>query len=387
MSFKQIYEIVERGWYRIIRVLIIPLSYLVCKRKDLWLYYPAHFKALAGDCIFLFNHVKENDRNIKQYILIDKYFIVKDSSYSEFIVNRYSLKGILLSLTAKVIIIDADGPFKEGNFNIVQLWHGTGYKNILALSGKYTLEYNQKRLKNIRFVPSSSEEDRRRKVKSFLTNRVYITGSPRNDFFFSEEAKYVVERLKYNLKIDDTTQVVLYAPTYRSRETFRPLSDSFFKQLQKIAVSCNFVFFIKRHPKDLTVYSLDEYSNIRDITNEVKDVQELLLTSDLLITDYSSIASDFALLDRPIVFYVYDFEHYVKNQRGFYYDLKKVLPGPFANSEQDLLNLIENRFWAQQEVYQNKFKSFQNLFHKYRDGNSSKRVYTQILKLIEENEI
>jgi CDP-glycerol glycerophosphotransferase (TagB/SpsB family) len=382
MKNNRVFEIPRRAWYSFIRWILVPLSYLVRKKRNIWVYYPAHFKTLAGDCLFLFDYIYANDPSISQYILIDKHFRVSNSKFLDQAVDRYSIRGIILSLVAKVIIIDADGPFKNGRFNVVQLWHGTGYKNIIALSGKYSLEYNKKRLKNICFVSSSSESDRERKIKSFLTEKVYITGSPRNDFFFSSEAKSLLEALRSRLNIENSTKVILYAPTYRSSETFKPLSSSFFESLQKICKKNNLVFLIKRHPKDKTVYSLHDYKNIRDITSAIQEVQELLLLSDMLITDYSSIASDFALLSRPIIFYTYDFEHYTHSQRGFYYNLNEVLPGPFANSESDLLNLINNTSWFMEVDYQHKFRVYQDIFHSYKDGNSSKRVYTQLLEEI-----
>src|SRR5690606_17372060 len=196
-----------------------------------------------------------------------------------------------------------------------------GYKNILALSGKYDLEFNKRRLNNIRFVPATSEQDRVRKIRSFLTENVYLTGSPRNDFYFSTDAAKVVDQMRAALGLGSDQRVFLYAPTFRKNIKNHSLSDDFFRRIQDQAEIMNFVFLIKRHPKDFSVHNVESYSNIKDITHHVSGVQKLLLVADVLITDYSSIASDFCLLNKPIIFYTYDLAEYLEKQRGFYYDL------------------------------------------------------------------
>jgi len=376
------YNIFRRALYKIIRAIEFYLSHLVRKKKNLIVYYPVHFNSLTGDCIFLFDYILKNDSNIEQFILVNNKIEINYPQYQGYIVNRYSLRGIMLVLKAKFLVIDADGPFRKGKFSIIQLWHGAGFKNILALSGKYNLSFNKKRFTNICLVCATSKNDKIRKIKSFLTKEVFITGSPSNDFFFQEQTKHKIQDLKQNLKIDDSQRIFLYAPTYRKNSIINNLSDLFFEQLQNLAKDNNFMFLIKRHPKDKSYYSVDSFSNITDITDNATQLQELLLGTDLLITDYSSIATDFALLKRPIIFYTYDIDDYMETQRGFYYDLKRILPGPFANTEEELLCLIKELSWFEDSNYQNKFKGFQDMFHLYMDGDSSQRVHKYILKLM-----
>ena len=56
---------------------------------------------------------------------------------------------------------------------------------------------------------------------------------------------------------------------------------------------------------------------------EYQCVEELYLVSDIMITDYSSVMFDYSILNRPILFYVYDLEEYRDNLRGFNLDLEK----------------------------------------------------------------
>jgi len=93
-----------------------------------------------------------------------------------------------------------------------------------------------------------------------------------------------------------------------------------------------------------------------------------------LISDYSGIVSDFVLTERPILFYVYDYDDYVKNCRTFTYDLKKLLPGPFIYNEDVLLQYICDIKWFDDKLYKNRYLKFKELFQKYDDDKSSFRV-------------
>ena len=69
------------------------------------------------------------------------------------------------------------------------------------------------------------------------------------------------------------------------------------------------------------------YSNITDITKKSMDIQEILMDTDILISDYSSTYIDYLLLDRPLIFYNFDYEDYLQNDREMYYDYDEVTPG------------------------------------------------------------
>lgn len=72
--------------------------------------------------------------------------------------------------------------------------------------------------------------------------------------------------------------------------------------------------------------------------------QELLLATDLLITDYSGCYVDFLVLNRPILHFAYDREYYEGSDRGLYFDLDEVAGGPVVTSFQDLCEAIKKSF-------------------------------------------
>jgi CDP-glycerol glycerophosphotransferase (TagB/SpsB family) len=143
----------------------------------------------------------------------------------------------------------------------------------------------------------------------------------------------------------------------------------------------NKVILVKKHPLDSNIVLPEKSTNIKIITEKVDDIQELLVHSDLLITDYSSVVFDYSLLNRPFILFPYDYREYVKSCRGFIYDYFEELPGPFAETENELMNYLrDGGSWFHNGDYQKKFESFSRKFHEYRDGRSSARCLSHVLK-------
>ncbi|MGL5126224.1 MAG: CDP-glycerol glycerophosphotransferase family protein, partial [Fusobacteriaceae bacterium] len=92
------------------------------------------------------------------------------------------------------------------------------------------------------------------------------------------------------------------------------------------------------------------------------DIQELYMASDILITDYSSVFFDYALLKKPIIFYPYDYEHYKNKERGFYFEYDKIVPGPIAHNQKELLKLLL-KLEEDKKVYENKINVFNEIFN------------------------
>src|SRR5207245_1086903 len=101
----------------------------------------------------------------------------------------------------------------------------------------------------------------------------------------------------------------------------------------------------------------------------------------ILITDYSSVFFDFMLLDRPVIFYPYDFDEFLIESTHLYYDYYKELPGPFAKNEEELFELIKTiELIFNQKEYREKYDKFKNRFNYYKDGKSCERLYNRLLK-------
>lgn len=104
-------------------------------------------------------------------------------------------------------------------------------------------------------------------------------------------------------------------------------------------------------------------------------IEELMLVSDVLVTDYSSVMFDYALLDRPIVIYAPDWEDYVR-ERGVYFDLMKHPPGVVARSPQELVTAFESgAVWRSRSLR----AAFRERFCEFDDGRAAEKVVRRVI--------
>ena len=366
------------------KAMVKALSNIIPKQKGFLLFYPTHNKmGFSGNLRSLFIYMYENkdkhDYKITWCTSSKKtYAELKEKNYPVIFHNTL-VKYYLLR--AEHIIQDSTYGWLIGNFSIVQLWHGNGFKHVALLDKTVT----EKRLKALRevypqykMIAASSVKDKQFMISSFENENVYVVGSPKNDVFFREDN--LSEQLKSKYGLAEFDKIYSYTPTYRDSGVFNPFDIIFWEQLQTWLIVNNAVFVIKKHPWDKEFNVPATFSNIKDLTNEISDVQELLLFTDVLISDYSAIVTDFALTAKPMLFYFYDYSEYI-SLRDFYYELDEVLPGPFINDSESLLSAIKDLSWFDEVSYQEKYAKFVATFHQYVDGNSSKRVLEQIQKL------
>ena len=112
--------------------------------------------------------------------------------------------------------------------------------------------------------------------------------------------------------------------------------------------------------------------HVRDVSS-YPEMQELYLASDVLITDYSSVFFDYALLRRPIVFYAYDLGNYRDRLRGFYLDYPGDLPGPVVTTEDDLYDTLDDLDGVRAR-YADRYDAFLARFAPHDDGHAAARV-------------
>ena len=124
------------------------------------------------------------------------------------------------------------------------------------------------------------------------------------------------------------------------------------------------------------VFDFEKYKGFVYNVSEIDDVNELYIITDVLITDYSSVFFDYANLKRPMIFYMYDLEHYRDKSNGFYIDLDE-LPGNIVETQEDLekeILALDKNF-----VYDEKYKKFNEKYNYLDDGNASMRVVNKII--------
>jgi len=170
---------------------------------------------------------------------------------------------------------------------------------------------------------------------------------------------------------------VLFTPTFRDyQRTFNPEVD--LAALAE-AIGPKGVLLVRAHyfleDEPGATARLQASGRIRDVSNH-PSVEELCIASDALLTDYSSIMFDYAVMDRPIVIYAYDWDTYIRT-RGVNFDLMAEPPGVVATSAEELLDAF-----ASGEVFGEQAAKvraeFRRRFCEYDDGRASERVVRRI---------
>ena len=280
-------------------------------------------------------------------------YIFITHGFADILMVDFSPKTQLIRLEHGIVLKKLGMDIKELNLNIIK-------KKI-----------RHKLIQSTNFMVVTSEEDRKKKKLSFPlpSNKYIISGYPRNDILVNYTKKEYLN-IKKALNIEEYNEVLLYAPTYRKYKHKNPLNWDFYKKLDIFLKEEKRVLLFKPHPSSEKV-DLSRFNNIKSVDPNV-DIMDLLVITDILITDYSGVTYDFLITMRPIIFFAYDLDKYLM-ERGMYYDYETFVPGPIVKTGDELLLKLKNvSHWDKK--YEEKRKNVRNLFNKYSDGNSTMRI-------------
>lgn len=206
--------------------------------------------------------------------------------------------------------------------------------------------------------------------------RFVVTGIPRTDIFFdAPRRERAPHRIRERYGLPEGKTVLLWAPTFRGDSAYAARYDDTL-DLEVLADRCadRCVLLLRLHPfvartvnipADLTHFAIDVSSH--------PDINELMFASDVLITDYSSAIFEYALLERPILFFAPDHEAY-ESERGFYIDYAAGVPGPVFTTTAELAEHIARADYDLDQVREFKRRSFD-----VADGHASERVVREIV--------
>ena len=307
-------------------------------------------------------------------------------------VKRLSASYFWYLARAKYWVVNQNLPFymtRRKNGVYVQTWHGTPLKRMLndieeihgrdaGYLGRVTRAISQW---THLLSPSPYATEAMRSAFAYA-GPVLEVGYPRNDPLLRPEAEVRAKEIKTTLGVPESHKVVLYAPTFRDdasngkgRFTFDLPFDL---EEFNARFGDNTVLLLRMHVLVSSGLSIPEHLRGRIMNvSAYPEIQDLYLASDVLITDYSSVFFDFALLRRPILFYAYDLENYRDNLRGFYLDYEKELPGPIVGNEDELWESLRICLHGENaEALPN--DGFISKFAPHDDGQSARRVVDEI---------
>lgn len=298
--------------------------------------------------------------------------------------SKLSVKSLKkLSKSKYVFLNDNFLAMAKMNFSedtiVTQLWHAPGaFKKFGASSSTDSSEIGliKKANRNIDYLITTSENVADFYSEAFQVDKSKIRplGLPRMDYYFKshDNLRKEFDRRHPNAK---GKKIVLYAPTFRDSEYDNNVFNYLDLKDFNARLGEDYILALRLHPKISDFYggeidSSAEFINVSDIKNE----QELLFISDVLISDYSSIAIEFAALGKPVILFAYDMDTYVTKDRGFYFDLNEMAPGVIVRSSEELIETIRGEGFKRDN---SKFleTQFDNI-----DGKSSERIVDLLLK-------
>lgn len=336
------------------------------------------------------------------------------------IVPKRSLRGLWRTARARVVVVthgfgDVNRYTVSGAL-VVQLWHGIPLKRIgldspetLRLpgaleSGRMPGAAVARRLlafmyrgaaRRIRVLPAASHLVRGRLESAFALadGSVPVTGEPRVDVLSQgtpeSRRSDAMTRIERAIGPVSGARLVLYAPTWRdgSRDPAIPTSDDWGLILDLLERH-DAVLVVRSHPLGAGDYEPDRPTRrVRRLGSDLAaDVTPLLPGFDALITDYSSLAFDAALVPLPMVFLAPDLDEYAE-RRGFYGSYPDVAGDGWATDWSSAVRQLDGVLGDEAEridrIEQSRARSAR--VHAFRDGGSTRRVYRAILaKLAEE---
>ena len=370
--------------------------------RILYRFVPVHSKTI----LFISFHGKgysdnpralfEAMRNNKQYEGYTFIWAIKHKKQKQIkiegakVIEYFSIPYFYYLSRAKYWFVNCKLPMyivKKDTQVYLQTWHGTPlkrlahdievpkgttfYRSKMSVEQMYATYDEDVKKYNYMISPNAFSSKVFQSAFQINKERLIETGYPRNDVLVNtSEAQ--IQMIKANLGLPKDKKVILYAPTWRDNSfvskgyTFS-LEVDFHKWKQQLGEE--YVVLFKPHYLIINRFDMSQFKGFVYEIQASVDISELYLVSDILITDYSSVFFDYAILNRPIYFYMFDKQSYAKELRGFYFDIEATLPGDIVEKEHELLDKISEKRYDYK-----KLEDFNKQFNAWHDGTSSKKV-------------
>ena len=367
------------------------------KNQNIIIFESNHGKNANGNPLAMYNYLVKHNPVFELLWVTDasheQYFKEQNLKY----INRNTLKGILKLARASYWVTDRQFPNnwkKPRGLKLIQTTPGTAIKrlgnDVLAdyLPGQTIYQYQKSQViagRRDNYVLAGNIQDAWHKKEAYrlTNNQVVMSGNPATDELLKISVDKI-KNIKKDLGIADNVKVILYEPTWRDNEIVNvdqygvknPLN---LKQISQ-QLPANTIMLFKYHEDvELGIPDFTDYHNLKNVSNYVNN-NDLLAIADVLISDYSAVIYDFALLNKPMIFYAYDLSQYQLNIHGLYPDdYEALVPGSVVKDENQLINAIIN--WHNGEYdYQVKLSSFNQKYNKFNDGQAAKKAWNVIFK-------
>lgn len=341
----------------------------------------------------LWGNLKYIDDRIRQRHLDDKFKMTY--SYRSAAGKHQSAKDIIswIKVVTRIasqdfIFVDDYAPvfgfFKLGKrTKLIQVWHaGEGFKSVgYSRFGKDGSPFPMGSChKQYTHVITGSEHlvDVFREVFAIEKEAFYPVGMPRLDGFLDKNTISAFKEDFYEkYPYFKSKRIILFAPTYRGAEQKIAYYDYHKLDLKRIYEFCrenDYVFLVKMHPFVKKLISIpEEYDDVIHEFSGYPNINDLYYVTDILITDYSSNYFEYALMEKPVLFYTYDREVY-ELTRGVHRSIRENAPGKVCDTFDELMQALETGDFEIEKI-----RMFvKDNFGEYQ-GNAADRVIDEIL--------
>lgn len=274
---------------------------------------------------------------------------------------------------------------KKPGATYLQTWHGTPLKRIhwdvlWAPEGRLERLSEDVAQWDVLLSPNAASTPRLRGAFRY-EGEVLEAGYPRNDVLSAPDREAHRARVRAELGIPDGTRAVLYAPTWRDSVVFAGNEDAIDLALDVPAfcdrLGDDHVLLLRLHYMLTGRLRAVDHPAVRDVSYH-PDISELYLAADVLVTDYSSVMFDFAVLDRPIVLFAYDLDDYRDRERGFYFELEPgTAPGPIVTASGELLDTLAGLDDVAAR-HADAYAAFRRTYCHLEDGGATRRVLARL---------
>ncbi|MGN9836613.1 bifunctional glycosyltransferase/CDP-glycerol:glycerophosphate glycerophosphotransferase [Nonomuraea sp. H19] len=258
----------------------------------------------------------------------------------------------------------------------LQTWHGQGIKSIGFDAPDLRADFDRPRAqwraavaRWDALVSPSAEFSRIFVPSNGYTGTVYRYGTPRCDALVRGEATGDVRK---RLEISSGQKILLYAPTYRDRVKGSGQSVRVDLELMADELADEWVVVLRTHP-------VERYSTPEHLRHFVRpagsypEINDLMLASDALLTDYSSVMCDYAITGKPMVFFIDDWDDYRLSERGVHHDLPAIAPGPCVTTSAELVAVIR-RLPEVHASFADRYTAFRELWCADERGDAAARI-------------
>ncbi|MDL2206590.1 CDP-glycerol glycerophosphotransferase family protein [Eubacteriales bacterium OttesenSCG-928-N13] len=269
----------------------------------------------------------------------------------------------------------------------VQTWHGDrGFKKCLydAPDHPKGVEMIEQWIADVMVTGSRHCEQMYKTAFGFQGEPLRV-GSPRNDILIHPSAAKIIE-VKRKLGIPQDVKLLLYAPTMRNaprrkgeKQQIQPIDLLRTMDALGSRLSGEFYCLVRCHSTQLGLGGLPNDDRIIDAST-YEDMADLLLISDVLITDYSSSAGDFVLTGRPLILFHNDKEQFEREERTFYFDISDT---PFV-SVRDQQTLEDHIAQLTPESAEKNDRDILDFYGAYETGEAAMRVAERIAQAMDE---